>query len=45
MEALGIGPLARRGGIGIDTVRNYEPNGLLAPSMKAPTRDRFLCGK
>jgi MerR family copper efflux transcriptional regulator len=31
MEALGIGQLAKRGGVGIDTVRYYERNGLLAP--------------
>jgi MerR family copper efflux transcriptional regulator len=30
MEALGIGQLAKRGGVGIDTVRYYERNGLLA---------------
>jgi len=34
MEALGIGQLAKRGGVGIDTVRYYERNGLPAP----PTR-------
>jgi MerR family transcriptional regulator, copper efflux regulator len=31
MESLGIGQLAKRGGVGIDTVRYYERNGLLAP--------------
>jgi MerR family transcriptional regulator, copper efflux regulator len=31
MEGLGIGQLAKRGGVGIDTVRYYERNGLLAP--------------
>jgi MerR family copper efflux transcriptional regulator len=31
MDSLGIGQLARRGGVGIDTVRYYERNGLLAP--------------
>lgn len=30
MEALGIGQLAKRGGVRIDTVRYYERNGLLA---------------
>ena len=34
MEALGIGQLAKRGGVGIDTVRYYERNGLLAPSTR-----------
>ena len=29
MEALGIGQLARRGGVRVDTVRYYERNGLL----------------
>lgn len=31
MDALGIGQLAKRGGVGIDTVRYYERNGLLTP--------------
>ena len=30
MEALGIGQLAKRGGVRVDTVRYYERNGLLA---------------
>jgi MerR family copper efflux transcriptional regulator len=34
MEALGIGQLAKRGGVGIDTVRYYERNGLLTPQMR-----------
>ena len=38
MEILGIGQLAKRGGVGIDTVRYYERNGLLAP------RDRLTSG-
>jgi MerR family transcriptional regulator, copper efflux regulator len=38
METLGIGQLAERGGVGIDTVRYYERNGLLAP------RDRLASG-
>jgi MerR family copper efflux transcriptional regulator len=29
MEALGIGQLAKRGGVRVDTVRYYERNGLL----------------
>ena len=31
MDALGIGQLAKRGGVGIDTVRYYERHGLLIP--------------
>jgi DNA-binding transcriptional MerR regulator len=31
MDSLGIGQLAKRGGVGIDTVRYYERNGLLTP--------------
>jgi MerR family copper efflux transcriptional regulator len=34
MDALGIGQLAKRGGVGIDTVRYYERNGLLAPHAR-----------
>src|SRR5882757_1071201 len=34
MDALGIGELAKRGGVGIDTVRYYERNGLLAPRTR-----------
>jgi MerR family copper efflux transcriptional regulator len=34
MNALGIGQLAKRGGVGIDTVRYYERNGLLTPSTR-----------
>ena len=34
MDELGIGQLARRGGVGIDTVRYYERNGLLTPQMR-----------
>jgi DNA-binding transcriptional MerR regulator len=33
-DALGIGQLAKRGGVGIDTVRYYERNGLLAPRTR-----------
>ena len=32
MESIGIGSLAKRAGVGIDTVRYYERAGLLAPS-------------
>lgn len=38
MESIGIGTLAKRAGVGIDTVRYYERNGLLAP------RDRLASG-
>jgi len=31
VDSLGIGQLAKRGGVGIDTVRYYERNGLLEP--------------
>ena len=34
MGILGIGQLAKRGGVGIDTVRYYERNGLLAPHTR-----------
>jgi hypothetical protein len=34
MEALGIGQLAKRGGVGIDTVRYYERNGLLTKTSR-----------
>jgi MerR family copper efflux transcriptional regulator len=34
MEGLGIGQLAKRGGVGIDTIRYYERNGLLAPRAR-----------
>src|SRR5712671_5797529 len=34
MEGLGIGQLAKRGGVGIDTVRYYERNELLAPRAR-----------
>lgn len=34
MESIGIGTLAKRTGVGIDTVRYYEKAGLLAPSAR-----------
>lgn len=34
MSELGIGELARRGGVGVDTVRYYERNGLLKPRVR-----------
>ncbi len=35
MDCIGIGTLARRAGVSIDTVRYYERGGLLAPILKA----------
>src|ERR1700674_5069079 len=40
MQALGIGQLAKRGGVGIDTVRYYERNGLLTPQMRLASGSR-----
>lgn len=37
MESIGIGTLARRAGVGIDTVRYYERNGLIAPQGRLPS--------
>jgi MerR family copper efflux transcriptional regulator len=34
MNSIGIGALAKRAGVGIDTVRYYERNGLLAPKVR-----------
>lgn len=34
MESIGIGNLAKRAGVGIDTVRYYERAGLLAPNRR-----------
>jgi DNA-binding transcriptional MerR regulator len=34
MESIGIGALARRAGVGIDTVRYYERSGLLLPRTR-----------
>jgi len=34
MESIGIGTLARRAGVSIDTVRYYERGGLLAPKTR-----------
>jgi len=33
-EAIGIGTLAKRAGVGIDTVRYYERSGLLSPQSR-----------
>jgi MerR family copper efflux transcriptional regulator len=35
--ALSIGPLARSAGVGIDTVRYYEREGLLPPPRRTPS--------
>jgi MerR family copper efflux transcriptional regulator len=37
MESMGITQLAKRAGVGIDTVRYYERNGLLAPKVRLPS--------
>lgn len=37
MESMGIGALAHRAGVRIDTVRYYERNGLLAPRRRLPS--------
>jgi MerR family transcriptional regulator, copper efflux regulator len=34
MQTIGIGELARRAGVSIDTVRYYEKSGLLAPQTR-----------
>jgi DNA-binding transcriptional MerR regulator len=34
MGSIGIGALAKRAGVGIDTVRYYERSGLLAPRLR-----------
>jgi MerR family regulatory protein len=37
MQDLGIGELAKRAGVGIDTIRYYERSGLLAPYSRLPS--------
>jgi MerR family copper efflux transcriptional regulator len=37
METIGIGTLARRTGVSIDTVRYYEKSGLLTPHARLPS--------
>ena len=37
METIGIGDLARRAGVSIDTIRYYEKSGLLAPQARLPS--------
>lgn len=34
MDSMGIGTIAKRAGVSIDTVRYYEKNGLLAPQAR-----------
>jgi Cu(I)-responsive transcriptional regulator len=34
MESMGIGKIAKRAGVSIDTVRYYEKSGLLAPAAR-----------
>jgi DNA-binding transcriptional MerR regulator len=34
MDHMGIGKVARRAGVSVDTVRYYEKNGLLAPAAR-----------
>jgi len=37
MNTIGIGTLAKRAGVSIDTVRYYEKSGLLAPVARLPS--------
>ena len=37
MDSIGIGALARRAGVSVDTVRYYEKSGLLAPRARRPS--------
>jgi len=37
MNSIGIGALAKRAGVSIDTVRYYEKSGLLAPETRLPS--------
>ena len=37
METIGIGKLATRAGVSIDTVRYYERSGLLSPQARLPS--------
>lgn len=37
MDSIGIGALARRAGVSIDTVRYYETSGLLSPQSRRPS--------
>jgi MerR family copper efflux transcriptional regulator len=44
MESMGIGTLAKRASVGIDTVRYYERAGLLAPQSRLPSGYRRYSG-
>lgn len=44
METLGIGALAKRAGVRIDTVRYYERSGLLAPKARLQSGYRRYSG-
>jgi DNA-binding transcriptional MerR regulator len=44
MESMGIGALAKRAGVGIDTVRYYERAGLLAPKARLASGYRRYSG-
>ena len=37
MNSIGIGTLAKRAGVSVDTVRYYEKSGLLAPEGRLPS--------
>jgi MerR family copper efflux transcriptional regulator len=37
MNSIGIGSLAKRAGVSVDTVRYYEKRGLLAPQARLPS--------
>jgi MerR family transcriptional regulator, copper efflux regulator len=44
MESIGIGELAKRAGVGIDTVRYYEREGLLKPRQRLASGYRRYTG-
>lgn len=44
METIGIGALAKRAGVGIDTVRYYEREGLLEPTERRESGYRRYSG-
>ena len=37
MNSIGIGTLAKRAGVSIDTIRYYEKSGLLPPEARLPS--------
>jgi MerR family copper efflux transcriptional regulator len=43
MNSIGIGTLAKRAGVSIDTVRYYEKSGLLAPESRLASGYRRYC--